>query len=237
MMQTIRLVMPVIWVLIYTTCIFLAVAFVQKTMLLGELTANKYLNFQANYQWILLIITGCSLLTTFLSERVYFKQFFRWGELAAPTQPMPLFGIKAADGWLKTGISLSITISLATGIFMYLQLQKNTIFDVYFFIGMAWVLVFAASNSFAEEMIFRLGIVVPYAHKLRTSTIYLISAVLFGVPHWAGMPSGAIGALMASVLGYVLAKSMYETRGFFWAWWIHFIQDVLIMTVLFVNNQ
>jgi hypothetical protein len=29
-------------------------------------------------------------------------------------------------------------------------------------------------------------------------------------------------------MGWVLAKAMLETRGFFWSWWIHFLQDVVI---------
>lgn len=64
--------------------------------------------------------------------------------------------------------------------------------------------------------------------------IYFLSAILFGVPHLAGMPSGVIGATMAGFLGFVLAKSLHETKGFFWAWVIHFIQDVIIIGALFL---
>ena len=39
---------------------------------------------------------------------------------------------------------------------------------------------------------------------------------------------------MAGVLGFVLAKSMIETNGFFWAWLIHFAQDVIIIGSLFL---
>ena len=67
-----------------------------------------------------------------------------------------------------------------------------------------------------------------------TRVMLLISAILFGIPHLAGMPSGIIGATMAGVLGLVLAKSLYETNGFFWAWTIHFIQDVIIIGTLFL---
>ena len=47
-------------------------------------------------------------------------------------------------------------------------------------------------------------------------------------------PIGIIGATMAGVLGLALAKSLYETNGFFWAWTIHFIQDVIIIGALFL---
>ena len=36
------------------------------------------------------------------------------------------------------------------------------------------------------------------------TTIFFISAILFGLPHYAGMPNGIVGATMAGVLGFVL---------------------------------
>ena len=40
--------------------------------------------------------------------------------------------------------------------------------------------------------------------------------------------AGIVGALMAGLLGWLLAKSVLETSGIFWAWLIHFLQDVVI---------
>ena len=48
------------------------------------------------------------------------------------------------------------------------------------------------------------------------------------------MPSGVIGILLAGLLGYVLSKSIYETNGIFWAWFIHFLQDVIIIGSLYL---
>ncbi len=63
-------------------------------------------------------------------------------------------------------------------------------------------------------------------------TVYIISAILFGLPHFVGIPSGLLGTIMAGILGLVLAKSLDETNAFFWAWFIHFIQDVIIIGAL-----
>lgn len=41
-----------------------------------------------------------------------------------------------------------------------------------------------------------------------------------------------VGVLLAGFLAYELGKSMLETKGFFWAWFIHFLRDVLIFTFL-----
>ena len=83
-------------------------------------------------------------------------------------------------------------------------------------------------------MIFRMGIVSPLKGLLQPMTIFIISAILYVLPHMAGMPSGLIGATMAGILGLVLAKSLYETNGLFWAWIIHFLQDVIIIGTLFL---
>jgi hypothetical protein len=41
---------------------------------------------------------------------------------------------------------------------------------------------------------------------------------------------------MAGFLGWFLGKSMLETRGLFWAWFIHFWQDVLIFAFLAIGS-
>ena len=60
-------------------------------------------------------------------------------------------------------------------------------------------------------------------------TILLISAALFGVPHYFGTPSGIPGVLMAGFLGWLLALSLIETQGLLVAWALHFVQDVVII--------
>jgi len=117
---------------------------------------------------------------------------------------------------------------------MYLQLKNTTIEWKQLQSGIFWILLFSLTNSFGEEMIYRMGIVSPLTNLLSPMTIFIISAILFGFPHLAGMPSELIGATMAGVLGLVLAKSLYETNGFFWAWTLHFIQDVIIIGSLFL---
>ena len=74
---------------------------------------------------------------------------------------MKLFGIKAGDSWLKTGLSLTIVISSVTGVFMFFQLKNAHIEWQQLQNGIIWVLLFSLSNSFGEEMIYRMGIVSP----------------------------------------------------------------------------
>lgn len=64
----------------------------------------------------------------------------------------------------------------------------------------------------------------------------LLMASYFGIGHFYGLPYGVIGVLMAGFLGWFLGKSMLETRGLFWAWLIHFVQDVLIFAFLAIGS-
>jgi hypothetical protein len=96
------------------------------------------------------------------------------------------------------------------------------------------MLVLAAMNAFTEEAITRLSVVTAFDGILQRQKIYILSAVIFGIPHFFGVPGGIFGSLMAGFLGWLLAKSIAETEGVFWAWFIHFLQDVIIFSGLFI---
>jgi len=63
-----------------------------------------------------------------------------------------------------------------------------------------------------------------------------LMAAYFGIGHFYGIPYGVIGVLMAGFLGWLLGKSMLETRGLWWAWLIHFLQDVMIFAFLAIGS-
>ena len=232
-MDKLKTALPILLVIFYTGLILFAANQLKTTKFIS-VSQNEYVNFQVNYQFVLLAITLLSLATTYYLNKENFTNYFSFGNISAAAEEMKLFGIKANDGWLKTGLSLTIIISLATGIFMFFQLKQANIEWSLLQGSILWILLFSLTNSFGEEMIYRMGIVSPLKGLLSPMTIFIVSAVLFGFPHLAGMPSGLIGAVMAGVLGLVLAKSLYETNGFFWAWTIHFIQDIIIITGLFL---
>lgn len=229
-----KILLPILATLVFTG-VLLCSGLLTKSLTI-EFSANTYLNQQGKHQLVLLVITGLSLLCSFAFNKSNFATYFSFGQPSAVAQELKLFGINKGDTWLKTGVSLCLIISAATGLFMYFQLKKiNPDWSV-LPSGLFWIVLFSLTNSFGEEMIYRLGIVSPLNGLLAPTTVFLLSAVLFGLPHFAGMPNGILGATMAGLLGFVLAKSMLETHGFFWAWLIHFLQDVLIIGSLFLMN-
>lgn len=231
----IKILIPIILTIVYTIGLLFAGQWAKK---LGFVVSdNKYISRQFNYQIVLLFIATLSILTTYLVNRQFFTTYFSFGNISAVGQELKLFGIKQGDTWLKTGFSLCIVISVVTATFLYFQLKQTNPNWTSLQCGLFWIVLFSLTNSFGEEMIFRLGVVSPLSGQIDPTTIYLISAVLFGIPHFAGMPNGIIGVTLAGILGFVLAKSMYETHGFFWAWIIHFLQDMLIIGTLYLMNE
>jgi membrane protease YdiL (CAAX protease family) len=229
-----KIILPICMTIIFTLALLLSGGLPKKMGL--AISSNSYINLQISYQIILLFITGLSILVTFLINRENFMTYFSLGQITIPGNELHLFGIKRGDSWLKTGLSLCVVITSVTAIFMYFQLKKVDVNWSILQSGVIWILLFSVTNSFGEEMIFRLGLVSPLTGLLSPTTIFFISAIIFGLAHVNGMPSGIIGITLAAILGFVLAKSVFETQGFFWAWMIHFLQDVVIIGSLYLIN-
>jgi len=231
-MQQIKVIAPILLVIIFTIGILSLSG--QSSKIGFTISNNSFINSQINYQLLLLGIALVSMISSYILNPESFKSILSIGNISAVGEELKIFGIKKGDSWLKTGLSLSIFISLATGIFMYFQLKEQAVDYSLLKTGFLWIILFALINSFAEEIIFRVGINGPLTNLLSPHKIYLISAVIFGIAHFKGMPSGIVGGIMAGLLGYVLSKSIQETNGIFWAWLIHFLQDVIIIGSLYL---
>lgn len=235
MTLTVKTIMPIVLAIGFGVFLLLLPQWIGKRGLV--VSNSRYVNQQFNYQMGLLTIAGISILATYLLNGQNFTIYFSFGQLSAIGEELRWLGIRQGDTWMKTGLSLCVTISFITAVFLYFQLRRihpnwSALRGAIF-----WIVLFSLTNSFGEEMIFRLGIVSPLSGQLAPTSIFLISAVLFGIPHFAGMPNGITGMLLAGVLGFVLAKSMYETQGFFWAWLIHFLQDLFIFSTLYLLHR
>ncbi len=200
-------------------------------------SSNSFINYQINYQLLLLAFALLSAFCAYLLNAESLRTTLSFGNLFAKAEPVEFFGIKEGDSWMKTGISLSIFITLVTGGFMYFQLKGTPIDYSLLKTGIFWIVLFSITNAFSEELIYRVGINAPLHGLLTPKTIFLISATIFGIAHIQGMPNGIIGVVLAGLLGYILSKSVYETNGLFWAWFIHFLQDVVIIGALYLINS
>ena len=97
--------------------------------------------------------------------------------------------------------------------------------------------VCAAMNSFAEEFLYRSALI-PQVLPLfgKGATLMLVPA-WFGLAHYFGVPNGLTGVLLAGVGGWFFAKSMIETRGIAWAWFLHFLADFTVYLLLLLAGS
>ena len=196
---------------------------------------NAFINGLIKYQLLALLMAGIVIFIT-LKVSPESKILLRFGNVQTIAQKEKWLGINGRTTWKSNGIQLLLVISIATGIFMFLALKyTNSLhhFDWTFF---PFVLLISFTNSFSEEIIYRFGINGNLLRSTPQLSIFIISAFLFGLPHYLGYPSGFIGVIMAGLLGYILSKATHETQGIGIACTIHFVQDVIIFTALFMMN-
>ena len=195
----------------------------------------KKINSQIFYQTTSVFGTIIFLFILRYTKKNTFKEYFQKGNVSAEILPEPRIGIKpkAKENWFHLGINFSVIISGVTSIVIYFQLIKGAEISIGDVLNiMPYSIVFALSNSFVEESITRLGVVVVFKNILKDRTIPFISAIVFGTVHYWGNPGGLLGIIVAGFLGWFLTKSILETKGIFWAWFIHFLQDVIILSAL-----
>jgi membrane protease YdiL (CAAX protease family) len=204
------------------------------------LNPNSVVDFQIKFQSLQLVLTAVVLLLVYLLNPENFILFFRMGNVTVHISKIAWLGVTGKETWLEIATSIGLFITLGTGIFMFFQLKKAGVQSSEVFKTselLVWAILFSATNAFSEEAIFRIGIVSPLFGIFSVSAIVLISGVIFGAPHYFGMPSGIIGALMAGFLGWLLAMSLVETQGLLIAWAIHFAQDVVIITSMILMSN
>lgn len=192
--------------------------------------SNPVVNTQIKFQSLQLVLTAIVLLLVYFLNPENFARFFRVGDVNVHISKIAWLGVTGNETWLEIATSIGLFITLGTAIFMFFQLKKAGVDYRYFLFSLLWSIPFSMANAFSEEAIFRIGIISPLYGIFSVSVIVLISGVVFGAPHYFGMPSGVVGAVMAGFLGWLLAMSLVETHGLLIAWAIHFVQDVVIIT-------
>lgn len=193
---------------------------------------NPVANGMLNYQLSALPVVGLALLVTFLFAgrvRLRYLNFRRTGPLR-PYFAQPVGGRWESDGWYLALIMCGIV-----GVVTFFQFLPGGF--TFHWATLMLVIPFAASNAFIEETLYRLPYVTMGENDTSSNTYGLVmGSVVFGVMHyWGVAPAGLIGAVMSAFLGFILAKSMQETRGFYWAFVIHFLLDIVV--IFFILNQ
>lgn len=198
------------------------------------------LNFYMGYQLSTIVVSLSFLVMLYLLADRLHLSYFNLTKIDGAVKPTPMIGLKPKEGesWKTIGLNIGAIITLVTGVVIYFQTVSGTGMSLRLFPEVPLVILFALMNSFTEEVIFRLSYTTIVANENGDPRISeFLSALIFGGIHYFGIaPSGITGAMMGAFIGWFLAKSINETKGFFWAWSIHFLQDVVILFFLFMSN-
>jgi hypothetical protein len=176
-------------------------------------------NYTFTTQMWMLLVSSVALLVMFLWRKESFRTFFRIGGSTSSDE---------GSDWRVIGPLTAIGFTMGTMMYMSARVVAGNGSIDGFVEWLPVVLLFAATNSWSEEMVARFVIVAGLHGKLKSDAICWISAILFGVAHFYGTPNGVFGVFASGFLGWMLAKSVIDTRGMGWALLIHFLQDVVI---------
>ncbi len=154
------------------------------------------------------------------------------GNLKAPITPVRWLGFPRPSSWVSFGGQYSVYLALGVGAVIWLTSGTTLTQAGRALAALPAILVMALLNSFNEELVYRSAVLATLEGPVGRNQAWLMAALFFGIPHFFGVPSGWIGILLATFMGWILSKAMLETRGFFWSWWIHFLQDVVIFFFL-----
>lgn len=155
------------------------------------------------------------------------------GDLSVKADAIGWLGIaKGKISWGKLSVVSGVLISMGT---ILLTLITATGFTrqadfTALYASLPLVLLLALVNSLCEGVVYRSAVLGPLSRILPKNQLLLTGALFFGVAHYHGIPSGPLGVLMSSLLGWFMLRSMYETKGFLSSWIIHFMQDAVIFS-------
>lgn len=202
----------------------------QSQLYQSAFAANPYLAFFG--ERLMRIGAVLVMLVVLLGMGLKRRDFYlAVGDLRATAEPAQGNGIPhTPEPWTKFGRNyalISVGLLLA---FLIPALQPSL---SNFSVG---VLLFAAlcagMNAFAEEFLYRSALIPQILPLFGKSATLLIVPMWFGLAHYFGVPSGFTGVILTAIGGWFFAKSMIETRGMGWAWFLHFLADFSVYMVL-----
>lgn len=155
------------------------------------------------------------------------------GDLKANMEPVKWLGQKSPSPLWSFGLVFSLVVIVAQFFMFILPLSPSASTLQKLIPLIPAILLLAALNGFTEEVIFRAAPISTIYEVVGKSQAIWMAAVLFGLAHYiGGVPSGIPGVLITTLLGWFFGKCMLDSKGMFWPWLFHAMQDVLPFTLL-----
>jgi hypothetical protein len=186
-------------------------------------------------QLLNLMVTLAVVAALFALKRDRRSFYLARGDTSAPAEPIRWLRVRPGDRWNTVGRDLAFFISLGTLAFLIISGRPSLDIVIRALPFLPAVLLAAALNAFNEEVTYKASFLSVLVEPVGSRQALRMVAAYFGIAHFYGIPYGVIGVALAWFLGWILARSMLETRGITWAWFIHFVQDVLIFGFLAIG--
>ena len=175
----------------------------------------EFIDKQIKYQ---LLFFGVALLVALI------------GSFSSQNDPSQVFAIGRVVDGANFGLILLLIFGVTTMLLVFPSWRHAFQAMLCFRRYAIFVVPLAALNALSEELIYR-GVLVNGTHNYLASwQIAALSALLFSVAHIRGQASGWFVIAGSAVVGWFLAISVLQSHGLFWAWCIHFLQDIVIFT-------
>lgn len=187
-------------------------------------------------QSLRLVVTLLVVATLFALRGRPSRFFLVSGNLSAPMRQVKWLGVKEGTPWSRFAPVATLFITGGTLVFLVIAGGPPLDLVVKAAPFLPAVLLAAALNAFNEEVTYKASFLSVLEGPVGRGQALWMVAAYFGIGHYYGVPYGLVGVAMAFFLGWLLGKSMLETRGLFWAWFIHFWQDVLIFSFLAIGS-
>jgi membrane protease YdiL (CAAX protease family) len=183
------------------------------------------------------IIGALLLIATLIGSGIGRRELFlRFGNWRAPVQPEPFVRFRRPISWRRFSVLLLLIFGLLLPPYLYWTLDPKSDLVQRLLLAVPWAAATSALNAANEEFQFRSVLLARLTNVVSAREAFLLVAILFGVGHYFGQPSGWGGVLMAGFGGWIWAKSMVETRGFGLAFATHFVQDLVIFCFLAMSG-
>lgn len=193
--------------------------------------AGQMLGIQMQRLAVTLVVLIALLLMGYRRDQF----FLTHGQLDAPIGLVRWLGYTKTEPWTRFGLHWAIYITLGTLAFLLITGQPSLTALQAALPYLPMVLLLATMNAFSEELTYRASLLGVLNGLIAPRQTLFLTAAFFGLAHYYGVPYGIIGVIMSTFLGWMLGKAMLETRGFFWAWFIHFCQDVAIFSFMAIG--
>ena len=165
----------------------------------------------------------------FLTGRQRRDYFLTRGELDAPAESIRWLGIKVSTPWSHVAPIIAVCAFVPVLAVLWLSNSHSSALLIKALPYLPAAIIFAAMNGFSEEMSFRAPVLTTLQAQVGRQQAVLLTATYFGLAHYSGgISSGIVWVVFAGFLGWLMGRSMFETRGAFWAWLIHFVEDIPI---------